>query len=30
VQKKLQGNIWTGTSNTIHNNFTKLFSQRDV
>jgi len=28
--KQLQGNIWTGTSNIIYNNFAKLFSQRDV
>jgi len=27
--KQLQGNIWIGTSDTICNNLTKLFSQRD-
>jgi len=28
--KQLRGNIWTGSINTIYNNFRKLFSQRDV
>ena len=28
--KQFQGNFWPGISNTICNNFTKLFSQRDV
>jgi len=28
--KQVQVNIWTGTSNTVYNNLTKLFFQRDV